>query len=339
MRRAAPALLTMAALLLAGAGLFGLRLGLDFLATPPESAPREVVVTVEPGSTFARVAHQLANEGLVSDPEAFVLLGRLTGNLRSLKAGEFRLDASWGPMRTLDALTRGQGVLYKLSVPEGLTWRETATLVEQAGLGSRKSFRMAVHDSELLAEHGIPADSAEGYLFPETYFLPKPREGNAYPAARAMLAQFHEEAESVWPRGLPSPDKLHRLVILASLVEKETAAPSERKRIAGVYANRLELGMLLQCDPTVIYGLGDEFDGNLTRDHLRDRDNPYNTYRHRGLPPGPICSPGLAALEAAADPEEHDFLYFVSKKDGTHHFSRTLSEHNRAVRRFQLGRR
>jgi UPF0755 protein len=156
--------------------------------------------------------------------------------------------------------------------------------------------------------------------------------------AEVMLKEFFRNARKVWPGGLPDFEEMQRTVILASLIEKETGDTSERARISGVFHNRLRRGMLIQCDPTIIYGLGPDFDGNLRKSDLTNRENPYNTYVHRGLPPGPICSPGLDSLLAAVHPEQHAYLYFVARGDGSHHFSRTLEEHNQAVRKFQLDR-
>ena len=318
-------------------GWFGWR-AWEFLNTRPETPGREVVLEVEPGQTFAQVAAKLAREGVITDAEKFRLLGRWRKATSQVRAGEFALSTAMTPDEVLRALTRGAVVLHRLVVREGLTWWETAKLVEQAGLGSFESFKAAAHDKQLLAKYGIPADNAEGYLFPETYMLPKSRGNDSRPVVEAMLGQFAAAAAKVWPGGRPEPARLHELVILASLVEKETGAPEERPRIAGVYANRIARGMRLQCDPTIIYGLGESFDGNIRKNDILDSDNPYNTYRINGLPPGPIASPGLGALRAAASPEAHAYIYFVSRKDGTHQFSTNLVDHNEAVRVYQLRR-
>jgi len=301
--------------------------------------PRQTPVFVAPGATFAQVAQDLERQGLIHDADTFLLLARLTESGGRLRAGEFLVDASWRPMRVLEQLTRGQPVLHRLQVREGLAWWEAGRLVEQAGLGSYASFERAVRDPALLARHGIPFDTAEGFLFPETYLLPRNPENDARPVVEHMLREFRKAAREVWPEGLPEGGELARLVILASIVEKETGQENERARVAGVYANRLRIGMPMQADPTVIYGIGPDFDGNLRRPDLENARNPYNTYRHPGLPPGPICSPGKAALQAAAQPEHHAYLYFVARKDGSHEFSTNLDDHNAAVRRFQLRKR
>ena len=248
------------------------------------------------------------------------------------------LHTGWLPEKVLETLVLGKPILYRLSLREGLTWWETARIVEEAGYATFEDFALTIQDKELLARYHVPFDSAEGFLFPETYLLQRPKEKNARPIVEMLLKTFWDRATRVWPEGRPEPEVLKHAVILASMVERETGVPAERPTVAGVFAKRLKIGMLMQCDPTVIYGLGPSFDGNLTRAQLNDADNPYNTYQRRGLPPGPICSPGLDALLAAVNPEDHDYLYFVSKNDGSHHFSKNLREHNNAVRTYQLKR-
>jgi UPF0755 protein len=311
----------------------------SFLNTSPESPGREVFVDVKPGSTFDQVTRQLTDKGLITNPEYFRILGKYEKKIASIKAGEFRMNTSWTPDRVLDELVSGRPVLYKLSLREGLTWWETAKVVEEAGFADSEDFAARVRDSALLKKYNIPFDTAEGFLFPETYLLKRPKKPDALPVVEMLIKEFFRQTAVVWPDGPPDAKTLTRIVALATLVEKETGAAEERRRIAGVYSNRLKRRMLMQADPTVIYGIGPAFDGNLKKVHLLDKSNPYNTYRRRGLPPGPICSPGLASIQAAANPEEHDYLYFVAKGDGTHHFSRTLKEHNRAVRKYQLRRR
>ena len=198
---------------------------------------------------------------------------------------------------------------------------------------------MVIRDPEFLHHWNIPFDSAEGFLFPETYLLPHPRELNmaaARTVADRLVEMFWKQADKLWPNGRPAQSDLKRLVTLASIIEKETSVPSERTRVAGVYTNRLRRNMLLQADPTVIYGMGPEFKGRLLYKHLDDKKNPYNTYQNPGLPPGPICSFGSAALQAALAPEDHKFLYFVATGKGREHkFSKTLSEHNKAVQEYR----
>ena len=313
-----------------------------FLHTPPASPGADVYVDVEPGATFDRVTKQLVDKGAVTSDWRFKLLAHYHGWEGSLKAGRFLVHSNWAPFRVLDQLVNGQPVLSRITLREGLTWWETARLLEAEGFVTVEDFRAVITDPAFLRHWGIPFDTAEGFLFPDTYLIKKPttpdRE-SARAVAGRMVDTFWRRAAQVWPDGRPARDELRRLVTLASIVEKETGQPSERGRVAGVYANRLRTGMLLQADPTTIYGLGDTFDGNLRRSHLQDAANPYNTYRRPGLPPGPICSPGLESLRAATTPEKHGYFYFVSRNDGTHQFSATLDEHNRAVNRFQRGGR
>ena len=303
-----------------------------FIETPMDTASNGTVVfTVEQGENLFTVSPRLETEGLIRWGKAFRIYGRL--RKATLQAGEFELSASMAPRQILDVLTSGKPILYRLHFPEGLTMREVALAVNATGLTSGDKFLAACNDRDFLMSQGINATTAEGYLFPETYFFPRIPHQDPYPILKALLDRFR-----VTVAGLPHSkdvNELHRMVILASLVEKETAIPSERPAVAGVYANRLRVGMLLQCDPTIIYGLGESFDGNLRRSHLQDANNPYNTYVHPGLPPGPICSPGAAALQAASNPEQHDLFYFVARQDGSHHFSRTLREHTNAVIKYQ----
>ena len=244
----------------------------------------------------------------------------------------------------LDTLVNGQPVLFRVTVPEGLTWWQTAKVLEDAGLVRFEDFRAVITDPAFLRHYGIPFDSAEGFLMPDTYLLKKadvPDKAQARAVAGRMVDNFWRKGDALWPDGKrPSRDELRRLVILASVVEKETAFADERPRVAGVYANRLRINMALQADPTVIYGLGPNFDGNLRRRHLDDANNIYNTYQRPGLPPGPICSFGASALAAAITPEEHKYLYFVAITDGGRHaFSTNLDDHNRAVRQYLKNRR
>lgn len=310
-----------------------------FLNTPPAVPGRDVVVTIEPGATLADIAALLERQGAVSDAFRFQLLARIRGQDGKIQAGRFLVNTGWLPRKTLDWLVSGRAVLYRVTVPEGLPWWETGRVLEQAGLCAAADFEAVIHDPEFLRHWGIPFDSAEGFLYPDTYFMPQPREMTpdaARAAAGRMVDTFWRKAAALWPEGRPDPATLRRVLTLASIVEKETAVPAERARVAGVYANRLKKNMLLQADPTVIYGLGPDFQGPLLTRHLEDSGNRYNTYRLAGLPPGPICSPGLAALRAALSPEVHNYLYFVANgRDGGHVFSSTLSRHNRAVRAYR----
>jgi len=310
-----------------------------FLRIAPQTPGEQRIVTISPGLSMRGISHLLEDRGLIRDATRFRIYARIVGLSTSVHAGEFALNTGWVPRAVLDALTSGQVYLHRLRFPEGLTWWQTGRIVEQSGLASFESFSRAVHDQQLLRRYHIPGDSAEGFLFPETYHLPRPPDQDARPIVEMMLENFWRTTDSaLWPAQRPEQDRIREMVILASLVERETARPEERERIAGVFANRLRRNMRLQCDPTIIYGLGPDFTDRLRRIHLDDPDNAYNTYLHGGLPPGPIASPGLASLQAVLQPEDHDLLYFVSRGDGSHAFSKTLREHNRAVRSYQLGR-
>ena len=237
-------------------------------------------------------------------------------------------------------LVSGKAMLYRLTIREGLPWWDVAELVEKDGFCKASDFTSVIHDPEFLRHWGIPFESAEGFLFPETYLLPHPRDMNreaARAVANRLVEMFWQRADRLWPdKKRPSSAELRRLVTLASIVEKETSVPEERARVAGVYVNRLERGMLLQADPTVIYGLGRSFEGPLLRKDLENVHNRYNTYQNPGLPPGPICSFGAPALKAALQPEKHEYLYFVATgRDKGHTFSKSLTEHNRAVREYR----
>jgi UPF0755 protein len=321
-----------ALLLLAGAGSAALfvRSGLR----PAAEAPADPAVFVVPeGATLRRVARSLEGAGLVRSARVFEALARWEGAGNALRSGEYELRASDPPASILEALREGRVKMWEVSIPEGLTAVEIAARVEQAGLAKADAFLAVVHDPASPARYGVEGPGLEGYLFPETYHLAKGLA--AEEVVGALLSQFRAAFAECEPalraRGL----SMRQAVTLASLVEKETGAPHERPLIAGVFLNRLRLGMRLETDPSVIYGIA-SFDGNLTRAHLEDASNPYNTYRIPALPPGPIANPGADALRAVARPAETDSLYFVSRNDGTHAFSRTYAEHVGNVRRYQI---
>lgn len=309
-----------------------------FAQSPLDSTAEEVIFDVEKGVSFNHVAEKLKAEGLISSVERFKILGHIAEATGKLQAGHFAVSASMSPQDILDVLLYGKSVLYRVTIQEGLPWWKIGKLLEEEGFTTYRDFQAVVHDPDFLRRYGIPFDSAEGFLFPDTYLLRKPRQLDrkaAEAVASRLVDTFWESNKGVLPEGMQTPvDKLKYLVILASIVEKETNKAEERARVAGVYANRLRIPMRLQADPTVIYGLGPSFNGNITRANLKDDSNPYNTYRHDGLPPGPICSMGKKALEAAAHPEKHKYLYFVAKGGGLHHFSTNYEEHKRAVNKY-----
>ncbi len=322
------------------AGYYGQKARLEkrFLTVSPETPGRDLIFRVEPGQPFTTISTNLKKIGLITDTSRFLELARFHGKTAAIRAGQFKLSTGWIPAQILHELTTSAGIMKRASIREGLTWWQTADKIQAAGLGTSKGFATAVADPVLLARYGIKASDAEGFLFPETYLLTPPTGDQSAYMVETMIREFFRNAEKAWPDGLPQWEEIYKIVILASLVEKESGNVSERGRISGVFHNRLKKRMLIQADPTIIYGLGPDFDGNIRKSHLRDKGNPYNTYVIRGLPPGPICSPGLDALMAAIHPEKHNYLYFVAKGDGSHYFSKTLTEHNNAVRKYQLRR-
>ncbi len=318
--------------------------GKEFLQTPAQSPGAEVVIDVAPGATFTKIANLLEEKNVITDSFKFTLLARYKKMDNKLQAGRFILHSNWTPDRILQHLIVGKPQLFRITIREGLTWWETAKLLEEHGFVKFDDFKSIVFDAQFLQKYGIPFKNAEGFLMPDTYLLKKddyPDLESARVVATRLVDTFWQKMAPYWENGKkPNKTDLRRIVILASIVEKETGIADERARVAGVYANRLRIEMPLQADPTIIYGLGPSFDRNLRRVHLDDPKNPYNTYQHRGLTPGPICSPGVAALRAAINPEKHDFFYFVAITDGgAHAFSKNLREHQNAVRRYLNNRK
>ena len=299
-------------------------------------ADAETFVEITPGSSTPTMGRLLAEAGVVQHPQIFRIAVWMRGAGRRLQAGEYRFDRAMTPAEVVDKIVRGDVFLKPVTFREGLTIRQMAAVFEEQGLGTKDAFIAAARKGSAIHEIDPEARDLEGYLFPDTYTLP--RRVTAEQLVARMVARFEkaltpEVRQQAAARGLT----VRQLVTLASLVEKETAKPAERPLVAAVYANRLKIGMGLQCDPTVIYALerAGRFDGNLTRADLQF-DSPYNTYRYSGLPPGPIAAPGQASLEAAAQPADVPYLYFVSRNDGSHEFAATLDEHNRNVQRWQV---
>ncbi len=315
-----------------------------FLDTAPQSPGVEILFDVPPGASFISIAQSLEDKNLITNAFKFRLLARFKQLDSKLQAGRFALHSGWGPEKILLYLVQGKPILYRITIREGLTWWETGKLLEQHGFVRFEDFKSIISDAAFLQKYGIPFKNAEGFLMPDTYLLKKdeaPNLDSARVVASRLVDTFWQKMDPFWEGGKrPSRIDLRRIIILASIVERETSVAHERARVAGVYANRLRIEMPLQADPTIIYGLGPNFDNNLKRIHLDDAKNPYNTYQHRGLPPGPICSPGVAAIRAAITPEEHKFLYFVAITDGGEHaFSKTLREHQNAVRNYLNNRK
>ena len=303
--------------------------------TPYRRTDKAVLVTVAKGMHAGQVLEAVAREGLVRNRVSLKLAYALFGHPRGLRAGTYRFDHPFTPLQIIEMLNRGEVIYIKVTIPEGLRLDEVVRLLSEAGLGREEVLLRAASSPGAIRDLDPRARTLEGYLFPETYLL-DPTLSEA--AVVQVLVRGFRTWWSSQDRTLPPGETLHDAVVLASLVEKEAATAKERPIIAGVFANRLDLGMPLQTDPTIVYAQSVEgvYRGFLTRMDWGFA-SAYNTYLHPGLPPGPICSPGRSALEAALDPEASPFLYFVSRNDGTHAFSRTLEEHNRAVAFYQHG--
>jgi UPF0755 protein len=318
------------------AGTVGILLDLHLYAVRPmESAAAGRLFMVSPGQRFSVIADNLQQAGIVNNPNKFKLLARITGRDRRVKAGQYQLSPAMTPNEILDRIVIGKVALRRMTIPEGYSLPQIAGVVETAGFTTASKFMEKAEDADFARSMGLNAETFEGYLFPDTYRFPLDETPDKIVSTMAgrFWAVFKEEWRQQAHRlGL----SIHQVVTLASIIEKETGEASERPIISSVFHNRLKKNMRLESDPTVIYDIQD-FDGNLTRKHL-NADSLYNTYRIRGLPPGPIASPGAKALEAALFPADTPYLYFVSKKDGTHAFSTNLRDHNRAVGKYQLGR-
>jgi UPF0755 protein len=294
------------------------------------------VVSVPPGAGTASIGERLVANGVVRDLVTFRLALWRTGGARQLKAGDYRFNRPMSAREVVEKIVRGEVDQVAVTFREGLTIDEMGAVFEASGLGTAGEFVQAAGDPSLIRAIDPLAPDLEGYLFPDTYAVA--RGTSAAQLVKVMVDRFSQVLTPALRQAADAQGaSIRQLVTLASLVEKETARGDERATIAAVYRNRLAIKMGLQCDPTVIYALqkAGRFDGNLRRADLTF-DSPYNTYRYPGLPPGPIAAPGKASLEAAAQPADVDYLYFVSRNDGSHAFARSLAEHNRNVQTFQV---
>ncbi|OYV76240.1 MAG: aminodeoxychorismate lyase [Chromatiales bacterium 21-64-14] len=307
----------------------------EFVDSPLHLEGRPLPYVLDKGTSLHQLADDLTRRGVIHHPSYLVWLGRRMGISQRLQAGQYEFQADTTPRELLSRIAAGKVLQYTLTLVEGWTFREVMEAIEAHD--SLVHTLAGLSDAQIMARLGHPGQNPEGRFFPDTYFYPRGTTDLQFlqRAYQTMTLRLDTEWRRRAP-GLPL-NTPYQALILASIVEKETAVPAERAEIAGVYERRLALGMRLQADPTVIYGLGSAFDGNLRVRDLR-HETPYNTYRNKGLPPTPIATPGLASIHAVLHPDPGKALYFVARGDGTHVFSETLAEQDRAVDRFQLHR-
>ncbi len=302
-----------------------------FLQTPMTDKPLSYML--EPGANLTRVVRDLARQGVIAKPRYLLFHARLQGNANRIGAGEYLIDAGSTPAEFYQQLVDGKVVQHALTIVEGWSFRQMMAALNAHPL--IKHTLTDAGDAQIMAAIGHAGEHPEGRFLPDTWHFPRGISDveflrRAYAAMQAYLMQEWQKRDTGLPLKTP-----YEALILASIVEKETGLASERPAIAGVFIRRLQKRIRLQTDPTVIYGMGERYKGNIRRADLK-RDTPYNTYRHHGLPPTPIALPGRAAIRAALHPAPGDALYFVARGDGSHYFSATLEEHNRAVIKYQL---
>ncbi len=315
------------------AGLYSYRALFAEIALPSiDSAP--VKIEVVAGSSLSRVAKELGELGYLSSPTVFKIWARLQGVENSIQTGEYEIQSGITPVQLLDKIVRGESVQYRITLVEGWTFQQALDAIFSAENihGTLTSSSLA----EIALRMNLDAENPEGLLYPDTYFYTKGTSDielllRANERLDTILTEAWESRLGALPYANP-----YEALIMASIIEKESASNSERGLIAAVFVTRLDQGMRLQSDPTTIYGMGDRYDGNIRRADLSE-ETPYNTYRIAGLPPTPIALSGEESINAALNPSASDYLYFVAKGDGSHQFSRTLEEHNAAVREYQLG--
>lgn len=287
--------------------------------------------TITPGETFGSVNYRLYEAGLIGSKRLFHRYSQARGIMTDFKSGDYLIKPQTTMAEMIEIFLSGRSITIPISIPEGKNLYEIGQMMEDAGFTTYKDFVKWAKDESYLQELNIEGATAEGYLFPETYRFPK--KISAKRIISTMVNQYKTQTKDL-DFSHSTLKSEHEVITLASVVEKETGASWERPMIAGVFQNRLVKGMRLQSDPTIIYGIYEEFNGNLTR-RMINQTTPYNTYRISGLPQGPIANPGLDAIKAVLSPEEHSYLYFVSKNDGTHVFSETYKQHLKAVNYWQ----
>lgn len=316
---------------------------LRFVGKSASDDATPIVFEVRRGQTLRDIAVQLEKRKLITDEKKFRLFVRVKALENKVRAGEYALRPNMSPRQILSVITSGRSIEYSITISEGLNRFEIASLVAKEGIGTSAEFLRLTQDKDFIQKNlGLNVPTLEGYLFPETYFIT--RAGGVRSLVGQMLGKFKETFATI-PDAKETENSValtrEEIVVLASIIEKETGAPFERPLISSVFHNRLRRGMRLQTDPTVIYGLwmkSGTWNRNISRQDLVT-PNPYNTYTIRGLPPGPIANPGREALQAAVRPETSEFLFFVSRNDGTHVFSKDYQSHRAAVGDFQLNKK
>jgi len=305
----------------------------SFFCVPTGMMPETVMLSIEKGDTLGETAHRLVDMGAVKDDRVFIAVARYLGAEKKIRAGEYEILPDMAPRDILLLILAGRVVEYAVTIPEGYNIYQVSETMADTGFGDESVYLALMTDNDFISSHGIEAETLEGYLFPDTYNMNRGMDERDILGLMISryTAVYEEEKEN---SSLDTELTDYEILILASIVEKEAKDPDERALISAVFVNRLESGMKLDSCATVIYGIWDRFDGNLRRSDL-DQPTDYNTYIIAGLPKTPICNPGRAAIRAALNPEDVEYLYFVSKNNGTHYFSTTLSEHNRAVYKYQ----
>ncbi len=306
---------------------------LQYAKTSLNLTPQAQEITIQPKSGLRSIANQLVDQQVLSNPWPFIVLAKVLQKEQNLKAGDYTLNKNITPYQLLLSLNHGKATQGSITFIEGKTFKQMREKI--AKNDAIKNTTLELSDAKIMAMIGKGEPHAEGLFFPDTFYFDRGTQDvvllkRAYDSMQAKLNQAWENRDP----NLPYKNSYEAL-IMASIVEKETGKASERPMIAGVFLNRLRIGMRLQTDPTVIYGMGEDYDGNIRRKDLL-ADTVYNTYTRSGLPPTPIAMPGLASIEAALHPEKTKALYFVGKGDGSHVFSNSLIEHNRAVTKYQL---
>ena len=301
---------------------------------PAKKGGLDQIFLVKEGTALSEVAGDLEEKGIIKSRVLFISWTRLKGLSRKIKAGEYCLNSGMPPSKILYTLSKGAIATYPITIPEGFSRIQIGELLEENDLVDKDTFLSLTENEDIASRYGISGPDLEGYLYPDTYRFA--RGQSAISVIDTMIRRFFKVIEPLKASFEAADMGMEEVVTLASIIEKETACAEERPIIASVFLNRLNKGMRLESDPTVIYGIKD-FNGNLKKRHLSE-NTPFNTYVIRGLPPGPIANPGIDAIQAVLSPSKTDYFFFVSKNDGTHYFSDTLQEHNRAVQIYQKNR-